>query len=172
MGKTISIIAAVVLVAAAAALLILTDACAYVNDGNWVYLKELQDNDIAEFFKAPIVSVKLSENVDSNDCVAFEDEELVEEWKMYFDNVKVMPYDKPISDPQSAPADMGWRIITAVNADGKELSMKGLYADEGCKLNIKGVVYITQDSFGFPFESTFWRAIERHGTATISYYPV
>lgn len=60
MGKTISIIAAVVLVAAAAALLILTDACAYVNDGNWVYLKELQDNDIAEFYKAPIVSIKLS----------------------------------------------------------------------------------------------------------------
>ena len=158
MRKIISIIAAVVLVAAAAALLILTDACAYVNDGNWVYLKELQDNDIAEFFKAPIVSVKLSENVDSDYCVAFEDDELVEEWKMYFDNVKVMPYDKPISDPQSAPADMGWRIITAVNADGKELSMKGLYADEGCRLDINGTVYITDNSSGFPFYDTYWRA--------------
>ena len=130
------------------------------NKDQWKSIKEISD--IADFFDAPITEMTLREGVTSAEWAVFSDDDLIADWNFFFDNTEVKCEGRASKD-----SDACGMVVTAINADGDTLVFVAYYDSSGaCKIDIGGTAFITKESPGLPFKSTYWRAIERHGITT------
>jgi len=130
------------------------------NKAQWKSIKEISD--FADFFDASITEMTLREGVTSAEWAVFSDDDLIADWSFFFDNTEVICEGRASKDNYA-----DGMFVTAINTNGDKLVFVAYYDSSGvCKIDIGGTAFITKESPGLPFKSTYWRAIERHGITT------
>ena len=161
----IIVTAIVILICVAIVLIVLGELRQHCDKEQWKSIKEIVG--IADFFDTPINEMTLREGVTSAECTVFSDDDLIADWNFFLDNAEVKHDGKATdNNSQSSNGNGATMLVTAVNADGKKLSL-GIYSAFGeLKLFVGGNAYTIKNTFGPPFKSTLWRAIKRHGVTT------